>query len=574
MIRSTEGSQTNKESGSKRDVEGTRNIKRKLRSVTRASASRELCHILPIKKPRRGFDGKFIRPVCRPPVDGFVWDGCSGYWIPRGARKEKELLPRRIESSSDCTSIESEAEISDSCCILNKASREYSFVRESDSLRSKLKIHDNQRPASVSLRKSSAGVDFRNSKNQICSSKDRTRLYESCSSADNHLPENTYTHHRHNDAIPLKSRKASVPPSAFFTNVGKSQTRQDDVTDPKESLVHSSNSSEKTASRKRTKRDLLVHRDTINVSSRNHCSNDESYHPESMWQEPKPSDDSILTLYERHRKPRAIPSGMYHCSLKALKQEFRCAICLDYIRNARVVKECLHRFCETCIEKALIQVGRRNECPICRVFVPTRRSLAPDPHFDRLIKCILKDIAVVNETKGKGEGDLFGLHANETREKNLQQFIRENRVAYIQKKMHSPDKTEGDMNIVKGIESQNSLNLVEGSACNVADLAVGQSALPAVVNIVFRPYLNDTNVDELHLPFFTINGSATVKVLRKFLEAKLCCSNLQLFTPLKDGKCVVHNDRKTVKEIAIVAVKRKQHCEANYIPIFYRSVQR
>ncbi|XP_068466699.1 putative E3 ubiquitin-protein ligase RING1a [Phaseolus vulgaris] len=52
--------------------------------------------------------------------------------------------------------------------------------------------------------------------------------------------------------------------------------------------------------------------------------------------------------------------------------------------------ECLHRFCKECIEKSM-RLGI-NECPICRVRVPSRRSLREDPNFDNLISALVPDI--------------------------------------------------------------------------------------------------------------------------------------------------------------------------------------
>lgn len=52
--------------------------------------------------------------------------------------------------------------------------------------------------------------------------------------------------------------------------------------------------------------------------------------------------------------------------------------------------ECLHRFCAECIEKCL-RLGKK-ECPSCRVHIPSRRSLRPDPNFDKLIVKIYGDV--------------------------------------------------------------------------------------------------------------------------------------------------------------------------------------
>ena len=59
--------------------------------------------------------------------------------------------------------------------------------------------------------------------------------------------------------------------------------------------------------------------------------------------------------------------------LKILSPEFHCPVCLGYINNTRIVKECLHRFCGDCIQKCL-RLGKK-ECPQCRIHIPSRRSL-------------------------------------------------------------------------------------------------------------------------------------------------------------------------------------------------------
>lgn len=77
---------------------------------------------------------------------------------------------------------------------------------------------------------------------------------------------------------------------------------------------------------------------------------------------------------------------IYHTS-QVLSPEFHCPVCLSYIKQTRIVKECLHRFCNECIQKCL-RVSPKKECPQCRVHIPSRRSLRPDPNFDNLIKSI------------------------------------------------------------------------------------------------------------------------------------------------------------------------------------------
>jgi hypothetical protein len=110
-----------------------------------------------------------------------------------------------------------------------------------------------------------------------------------------------------------------------------------------------------------------------------------SLHPRSHWQEPDREDG--LTLYEWHRQPRPVLSGRIQRPMNALLQCFRCAICLETIYKA-VVVECLHRFCEECIERALTVGTTSGQCPICRAPIPSRRKLSRDPAFDSLIEGI------------------------------------------------------------------------------------------------------------------------------------------------------------------------------------------
>ena len=66
-----------------------------------------------------------------------------------------------------------------------------------------------------------------------------------------------------------------------------------------------------------------------------------------------------------------------------IQDELSCAICLDTCTNALVNPECSHRFCGKCIKKSLTNC--KHECPICRSYIPTYRSLRPDLQFDRIV---------------------------------------------------------------------------------------------------------------------------------------------------------------------------------------------
>lgn len=70
-------------------------------------------------------------------------------------------------------------------------------------------------------------------------------------------------------------------------------------------------------------------------------------------------------------------------SPRSLHRELMCPICLDILNQTMTTRECLHRFCSACINKAL-RSGNK-ECPTCRKKLTSRRCLRPDPNFDKLI---------------------------------------------------------------------------------------------------------------------------------------------------------------------------------------------
>lgn len=76
-------------------------------------------------------------------------------------------------------------------------------------------------------------------------------------------------------------------------------------------------------------------------------------------------------------------------SPRSLHRELMCPICLDILNQTMTTRECLHRFCSACINKAL-RSGNK-ECPTCRKKLTSRRCLRADPNFDQLIKKIYRD---------------------------------------------------------------------------------------------------------------------------------------------------------------------------------------
>jgi len=116
-----------------------------------------------------------------------------------------------------------------------------------------------------------------------------------------------------------------------------------------------------------------------------------SYNPCSKYEEHTEIDG--LTLFEINRPPRAKVEGRDETrtiAVRTLNTELTCPICLGIMRNAQVVKHCLHRFCGSCIQKCL-RLGKM-ECPACRHIIATRRDLRADAQLDALIGTIYPDL--------------------------------------------------------------------------------------------------------------------------------------------------------------------------------------
>jgi len=71
-------------------------------------------------------------------------------------------------------------------------------------------------------------------------------------------------------------------------------------------------------------------------------------------------------------------------SLKTLvNEEFECPICLETCTDTRTNPECLNRFCGHCVNESIRRCT--NECPSCRVYIPTKRTLREDKKFDQIV---------------------------------------------------------------------------------------------------------------------------------------------------------------------------------------------
>ncbi|ETV90984.1 hypothetical protein H310_14321 [Aphanomyces invadans] len=111
--------------------------------------------------------------------------------------------------------------------------------------------------------------------------------------------------------------------------------------------------------------------------------------PNSLYDEVTLIDG--LTLYDIFRQPRRQATAALTISPTLVHAEMQCPICLGIIRDAVVIKTCLHRFCDKCLKECL-RSGIK-ECPSCRAPIgPKRSSIGRDVSFDQLIAAVYPDL--------------------------------------------------------------------------------------------------------------------------------------------------------------------------------------
>ena len=111
-----------------------------------------------------------------------------------------------------------------------------------------------------------------------------------------------------------------------------------------------------------------------------------------------------LTLYDRERPARQLRKDeTIKVALKDVRDLLSCPICLGVIQIA-TLGPCTHRFCKECIETSLRNT--KNECPLCRVHIATKRAMRDDVNFDRIISSLypnLKDFEDLEYEKMTGK---------------------------------------------------------------------------------------------------------------------------------------------------------------------------
>lgn len=238
----------------------------------------------------------------------------------------------------------------------------------------------------------------------------------------------------------------------------------------------------------------------LHSSSHSSISPNLGFNPTSKWEEFTQIPN--LTLFDIHRKPRTLttdPSEMVQLPLHVLSSEFHCAICLGYIKRARIVKECLHRFCDECIDRC-IRIGKK-ECPTCRVHIPSKRSVRPDPAFDELLKSVYGDVEKVEQYEEEKT-----LRLN--KEKNMNNFTEHSRKLGIRQQSKQRKKHVN-------MPSPEAPSLPSSSS-----RVVGLEESP-LIEFVLRRYPQENKVDRLVKEHIRTSRDITVEALKIFLGKKL-----------------------------------------------------
>jgi len=255
------------------------------------------------------------------------------------------------------------------------------------------------------------------------------------------------------------------------------------------------------------------------------------YNPISKWKEP--IEVPSLTLYDVHRKPHQVvqdPYARVRMPIKTLWSEFHCPVCLGYMKKTSLVMECLHRFCGECIQKCL-RVGKK-ECPSCRINIPSRRSLRPDPNFDKLIEDLYGDIDALEKHE---EEEIATL--NKT--KNMNNAYAESRKLGVMKQ--SIHRKKG------------------GTKRKSSEPQVAGIEKTTLIDFVLRRHPQETNVDRLAREYMRATGEMPINALKKYLGKKLSYEPYSHFQALvvAGGKGVVLDDSITLSEI------RKDICDVS-----------
>jgi len=296
---------------------------------------------------------------------------------------------------------------------------------------------------------------------------------------------------------------------------------------------------------------------------------DTYFHPDSKWEEPYTHNHN-LTLYDLNRNPCPPQDPSLRKTvvpLKSLHSEFICPICLGYFKKTALVMECLHRFCDECIQKCL-RLGCKKECPSCRIHIPSRRSLRHDPAFDLLLKHILGDVRVLEREEerqaalAKSRSKLVAV----TRQRGMvHQAIMQNKAKGANKKGKKSPPVIAAPEVLPTILELTAMNEKAAAATataksekkNKVEKLVAETTLDdmqptTLVEVLLLRHSEEDKLDRLDKQLLTLSGKAPIHVLKKFLCQKLAYDGVVQQTTTTTTSSVDDHESASWKDIGIL----------------------
>jgi len=159
-------------------------------------------------------------------------------------------------------------------------------------------------------------------------------------------------------------------------------------------------------------------------------------------------------------------------------------------------------------------VSGKKECPSCRIHIPSRRSLRPDPNFDNLIQNIYGDIEKLEEYEEKKIENL-------NKAKNMNNAYSESRKRGImQQAIHRKKKLRESSSFSASVSSPTPDNSGDRSTPLSVTEPVEEIVAPPI-DFVLRRHPQETLVDNLKREYIRTSSSITIKHIKTFLSRKL-----------------------------------------------------
>lgn len=191
-----------------------------------------------------------------------------------------------------------------------------------------------------------------------------------------------------------------------------------------------------------------------------------------------------------------------------------------------MVMVCLHRFCGECIHKC-IRFGMK-ECPSCRKYIPSRRSLKRDENFDMIVQKV-----VGSATEQELDDDVKG-------KQDANKMVHLQRA--IQKKKHIIERQKQRSAELNKQQSSSSSATAPKAPPTAAMLPVNNIQPSPLLELELRRHPHEDRVERLARSFLTLRSDAKVSLLKTFLSQKLSENDYEITSTLDDDSVVLDDD--------------------------------